>query len=199
MPGVPRLRRKDRREALELNAQTAWSPGPISYELDGQQYVAVSVGGSRAGRYFAPNYSRLLVFTLGGKAVLPPTKPYTPPPLDPPAGYGPGRVVGGRRCSMRSTARPATATTVQTRGRHSRISPSTPLLHTQEGFDKVVLKGARAEKGMDSFAKDISPADAVAVREYLIARANALKTEAPGAAGPPAPPAPRRDTGHADN
>ena len=49
---------------------------------------------------------------------------------------------------------------------------------------------------MGSFAKDLGPSDAVAVREYLISRANALKAGSPGVAGPPAP---RRETGHADN
>ena len=43
-------------------AQTAVLAPPISYELDGKQYVAVSVGGAVPGGYYAPNYSRLLVF-----------------------------------------------------------------------------------------------------------------------------------------
>jgi hypothetical protein len=47
---------------------------------------------------------------------------------------------------------------------------------------------------MGSFAKELTPADSVAVRAYLISRANALKT-----ASVPAPAAARQDTGHADN
>jgi hypothetical protein len=74
----------------------------------------------------------------------------------------------------------------------------TPLLYVQDGFDNVVLRGARADKGMGSFAKDLKVADTVAVREYLIARANAVKAAGPGA-GPVVPPAPRRETGHAEN
>jgi len=72
----------------------------------------------------------------------------------------------------------------------------TPLLWTQPGFDQVVLQGGRAEKGMGSFGKDLKPEDAVAVREYLISRANAVKASGPGAAGPQAP---RQETGHAGN
>jgi hypothetical protein len=72
---------------------------------------------------------------------------------------------------------------VQTRGTFPNLTV-TPLLHTQEGFDQVVLQGARKEKGMGDFSKDLSPADSVAVREYLVSRANVLK-----AAAPPAPPA----------
>ena len=75
----------------------------------------------------------------------------------------------------------------------------TALLHSQDGFNAVVLKGARADKGMGSFAKELKADDAFAVREYLVSRANALKAGSAGAVAPPAPPAPRRDTGHADN
>jgi hypothetical protein len=46
-----------------------------------------------------------------------------------------------------------------------------------------VLQGARIEKGMGNFSKDLAAADSAAVREYLISRANVLK-----AAQPPAPP-----------
>ena len=51
--------------------QTAVLAAPITYELDGKQYVAVSVGGAARGDYYAPNYSRMLVYTLGGTAQLP--------------------------------------------------------------------------------------------------------------------------------
>ncbi|HTY49223.1 MAG TPA: PQQ-dependent dehydrogenase, methanol/ethanol family, partial [Steroidobacteraceae bacterium] len=40
-----------------FDAQTAVLAAPISYQLDGRQYVAVSVGGA-ASDYYAPNYSR---------------------------------------------------------------------------------------------------------------------------------------------
>jgi quinohemoprotein ethanol dehydrogenase len=55
-----------------MQAQTGVFAGPISYELDGRQFVAVSVGSGAAGVPDAPNRSRLLVFALNGAAVLPP-------------------------------------------------------------------------------------------------------------------------------
>ena len=64
----------------------------------------------------------------------------------------------------------------------------------QEGFDYVVRQGARADKGMGSFAKELTAEDSAAVRAYLISRANALKL-----AAAPAPVVPRQETGHADN
>jgi hypothetical protein len=71
----------------------------------------------------------------------------------------------------------------------------TPLLWTQDGFDYVVLQGGRADKGMGSFGKDLKPEDAVAVREYLISRANALKA----GSGTPGAPDGRPEAGHATN
>src|SRR6185436_10638313 len=88
-PAKPELRAFDAKTGEKLwsfGTQTGIVAAPITYELDGQQYVAVSVGGAvPGGDYYAPNYSRLLVFGLNGKATLPATTPYTPRPLDPPA------------------------------------------------------------------------------------------------------------------
>jgi hypothetical protein len=59
---------------------------------------------------------------------------------------------------------------------------------------------------MGNFGKDLKPADTVAVREYLISRANALKAGGPGAGGPggrggrarPDAPPPPPANGHAN-
>ena len=63
--------------------------GPVSYAVDAEQYVAVVAGTSGfGGNYWAPTYSRLLVYKLDGKATLPATVAYTPPVLNPPADFG---------------------------------------------------------------------------------------------------------------
>ena len=150
----------------------------------------------RTGGYFAPTHARMLVFALGGRAVLPEPVPYTPPPLNPPPSTASADVIAhGGELYTQSCSVCHGANGMQARTSFPNLTVSA-LLYSQEGFNNVVLAGARADKGMGSFAKELSATDAVAVREYLIARANALKTADPGAA---APPAPRRDTGHADN
>jgi glucose dehydrogenase len=201
---------KNGKELWSFDAKTAVLAAPISYELDGVQYVAASVGGAAQGGYFAPTNARMLVFAMGGKAVLPEPAPYTPPPLAPPPSTASTDVIerGGalytQHCSVCHGVNG-----VQARTSFPNLTV-TPLLHVQAGFDDVVLQGSRAEKGMGSFAKDLKPADAVAVREYLVARANALKTAGPGAgpgagrgaAAPPPPPVPARqqqETGHTEN
>ncbi len=169
-----------------IETQTSSQAAPITYEVDGTQYVAVSVGGAAEGGYFAPNYSRLLVFKLGGTVTLPPPKDYTPPPLNPPANFGTAEVVKtgledyGKYCAACHGDRG------QTRGANFPDLTRTPLLHSQEGFDDVVLKGVRSEKGMASFANALKPEDTVAIRAYLTERANELKNAPPmpGAPGP---------------
>jgi alcohol dehydrogenase (cytochrome c)/quinohemoprotein ethanol dehydrogenase len=179
-----------------FDARTAVYAAPISYVLDGVQYIAASVGGAAQGNYFAPTHARMLVFALGGKLVLPEPEPYTPPPLNPPPSTASADIIahGGdvysRNCSVCHGANG-----LQARSSFPNLTV-TPLLWTQEGFDYVVLQGGRADRGMGSFGKDLKPEDAAAVRAYLISRANALKAGGPGAA---APPVPRQETGHAEN
>jgi quinohemoprotein ethanol dehydrogenase len=179
-----------------FDAGTSVFAAPITYTLDGVQYIAASVGGTAQGGYFAPTHARMLVFAVGGSVTLPPPEPDTPPPLDPPPATAAADVVarGGelytRFCSVCHGAN----------GFQARTSfPNltvTPLLWTQIGFDQVVLQGGRADKGMGNFGKDLTAADAVAVREYLISRANALKVVDGGSTGPSTA---RPQTGHAEH
>ena len=160
---------------------------PITYELDGQQYVAASVGGNTLGGYYAPNYSRMLVFALGGKVTLPPTKEFTPLPLAPPPSTAAANVIQAGRAQYTQYCAQCHGENGQTRGANFPDLTRTPLLHTQEGFDTIVLKGVLAEKGMASFADTLKPADTAAIREFIIARANEVKNAPPFGAPPPAP------------
>jgi quinohemoprotein ethanol dehydrogenase len=179
-----------------FDTKTAVFAAPITYLLDGVQYIAASVGGVAQGGYFAPTHARMLVFALGGKAALPVPEPYTPPPLNPPPltasvqTIAHGGEVYSQYCSVCHGANG-----LQARTSFPNLTV-TPLLWTQEGFDYVVLQGGRADKGMGSFGKDLKTADAAAVREYLISRATALKEGGSGATGPLVP---RQETGHAGN
>jgi len=180
-----------------FKTQTSIYAGPISYELDGKQYVAASVGGVASGGYYAPGYARMLVFELGGTAQLPPNQEYVPPQLNPPPSTASADVIEvGREKYNQYCSVCHGQDGVMQRGTFPNLMV-TPLLHTQQGFDQVVLQGARVERGMGSFAKDLSPADAVAVREYLVSRANVLKSLPPGAPG--APPPPRAAGAHEEN
>jgi quinohemoprotein ethanol dehydrogenase len=179
-----------------FDAETAVFAAPISYELDGVQYVAASVGGTAQGGYFAPSHARMLVFALGGTAVLPAPAPYTPRKLDPPPSTASAEVIahGGELYSQYCSVCHG-ANGFQARTSFPNLTV-TPLLWTQVGFDAVVLQGARADKGMGSFAASLRPEDAVAVRDYLISQANVLKVRGPAAFGPVFP---RQENGHSSN
>ncbi len=191
-----------------FDAKTAVLAAPISYELDGKQYVAASVGGTAQGGYFAPTYARMLVFALDGKGTLPEPAPYTPPPLNPPPSTASAAVIQhGAELYATNCSVCHGLNGMQARTSFPDLTVS-PLLHIQQGFDYVVLQGARADRGMGSFAKELKGDDAVAVREYLVAQANLRKEgkiAPPGArpaaaagAGAGAPTRPR-ETGHAEN
>ncbi len=156
------------------DTQTGTMAGPITYELDGEQYVAVVAGFRQTGNYYAPNYSRLLVYKAGGAASLPAAVPFPDPVLDPPAAFGDagtlqhGEQVYGRFCS---TCHGADGLS---RGMFPDLRYS-PALATSTAFDQVVLEGVRSQNGMVSFAKALKPEDVEAVRAYLVDRAQQAK------------------------
>jgi PQQ-dependent dehydrogenase (methanol/ethanol family) len=152
--------------------QTGVVAAPVSYEVDGEQYIAQLAGyGTRD--YYAGNNSRLLVYKLDGKAKLPPLAPPWPPrPLDPPAAFGtPEQLALGERvynenCTM------CHDTAYGNRGLFPDLRYS-PLLKTAPGFKAVVLDGALESRGMVSFRERFGAAEAEALRAYITQRAHA--------------------------
>jgi alcohol dehydrogenase (cytochrome c)/quinohemoprotein ethanol dehydrogenase len=155
--------------------QTGAVAPPITFELAGQQYIAVSVGGATMGGYYAPNYSRMLVFGLHENAKLPEPKPYTPPPLDPPPSTATADVISAGEARYGQLCAGCHGDRGQTRGAMFPDLTRTPMLRSEAGFESIVLGGALSKNGMASFANALKPADAASIREYLIARANEVK------------------------
>jgi alcohol dehydrogenase (cytochrome c)/quinohemoprotein ethanol dehydrogenase len=163
-------------------------PGPISYSLDGVQYIA-AISSASTGFMAANGANRLLVYKLGGTATLPPAPPVAAQVLDPPANFGDeaqrrrGQDVYERSC-----------TGCHEGGRMFTGYPDlnyTVALKSAPLFKSVVLDGALRENGMMPFNKSLSVEDVEAVRAFLTYRANELKRNPPrGGFGPPggAPP-----------
>ena len=163
-----------------FDAQSPIMAAPISYAIKGRQYVAVMVGYGGVGA-FGPgaltnpdrkkrNISRLMVFSLDGKAKLPPPPPIVAlpepsPPSDAPVG---ARIEIGRRLYERSCAT-CHGTAAITAG----IAPD--LRHSQalakDTFRAIVLDGALKDAGMAGFAGTLSPTDVEDIRGYLAQRA----------------------------
>ena len=165
--------------------QTSVMAGPVSYEVKGEQYVAVLSGWGgvfalatgeialKAGR--RPNIGRMLAFKLGGNASLPPVQEIEMPVLNPPkstanaATIENGKLLYQRFCS----------------GCHGDVAVSGGVLPdlryssalANDQWFEIVLNGLLQPNGMVSFAKEISRRDAESIRAYVIARANETKTE----------------------
>lgn len=166
--------------AIETGTQIM--AAPITYELDGVQYIAVLAGaGGVALRAFPPgfapityeNYERLLVFKLdGGETPLPPPVEKLPP-TDIPEGLptddatlARGKSQFERHCVRCHSRRNAPSGYPDLWNMH----PA-----TDEMFDEIVLDGARSFAGMAGFADILTPEDSQAIRAYIAADRIAMK------------------------
>ncbi len=163
------------------DAQTGIMAAPVTYEIDGEQYVAVLAGwgGVEAlapGELASigatmPNYSRLLVYKLGGSDSLPPKpvvedKPLDPPPLTASAEtVAEGKYLYGKYCGV-CHGDAAHSAGVLPDLRHSDI------VKEESQFADVVLGGALSANGMVSFTSVLDADSAEKIRAYIIARAH---------------------------
>ncbi len=167
-------RATDGKQLWSTDAETGVVAAPVSFELDGQQYLAEEVGYGLA-RFGVGNQSRLLVFKLGGTASLPPAPPPPPPlVLDPPpstaskATIASGREQFASHCAMCHDAQYA----------NRQMFPDlrySQALKSADAFDAIVLGGALQPGGMASFKGRLTEHQVQAVRAYMIDRANDLK------------------------
>jgi len=149
--------------------------GPVTYTVDGVQYIAVNVGwGGQPSSILAkiPNWShmasaRLLVFKLGGKAVLPPMPAMSALPRPPRLTAGEDVVRQGAKLFAETCS---SCHAKDARGGLKDLRWMTPETHA--AFLDIVLRGTRTDKGMAGFANILSEEQAEAIHQYLIARAN---------------------------
>jgi PQQ-dependent dehydrogenase (methanol/ethanol family) len=174
-------RATDGQRLWSFGTKTAVLAGAISYEVAGEQYVAVAVGGPVPGGYYAPNGARLLVFKLGGRTVLPDLPPFTERPIAPPPQFADadtikrGAQVFEAQCMLCHGRNGAARSTFPDLRR-------TPALHDQALLDTIVLQGVLSERGMASFRDYLQDGDTVALRAYLISVAEAALARTQGAA-----------------
>lgn len=166
------------KELHRIETGSSIMAAPMTYTVDGVQFVAVAAGlgggggqahpaGSAAYRY--GNEGRILAFRLGGGAV--PLRPevaaganeFVRPPIGNDAQEP--QIAAGQALYMKNCAK--CHSTLD--GRGSGIPDLRRMdAATHDDFIAIVLEGTRASKGMGSFASLLSEADAEAVHAYLI-------------------------------
>jgi quinohemoprotein ethanol dehydrogenase len=159
---------------------------PMTYELNGEQYVALMVGSGGGGQVSAPSLlptrprlpGRLLVFKLGGTAKAPPFKISELPPLDlskvaTTGDKARGYVLFNTNCQVCHGAN-ATGSWLPDLKR-------SPMITTAADFNSVVIQGVRAHNGMVSFSKFLTPKDVEDIRAFLISQGKGEPLPVPAA------------------
>jgi mono/diheme cytochrome c family protein len=162
---------------------------PATYEIDGEQYIAVMVGyggaAPLAANVFLGNQprmpGRLLVFKIGGKATV------APYPKAPDAGVdltqvtssgdpAKGKLLFHQNCSVCHGPNAS--------GHYLPNLRRSVMVQSADSFKSVVLDGARKDRGMVSFAKFFGPKEAEDIRAYILQEARG-ETPPPPAGRPP--------------
>jgi quinohemoprotein ethanol dehydrogenase len=159
----------------QFDAQVAIAAAPMTYAIDGVQYVAILA--APPGYYLDPKIrtgpGRLLVFALDGKATLPPNPVRAPVPVPAPTfavkATAAETTEGGglwfqycRRCHnpdfnfVKSGAIPD-------------LRRANEATHAT--FEQIVRGGARRTLGMPSFAKDLSSDQVRWIEAYVLEQA----------------------------
>ena len=159
----------------EIDVGTSIMAAPMTYSVDGVQYVAVMAGyGGGGGFSFPPdsaayrygNEGRIVVFKLGGGNVPKPaivqevSFPVPPPRATDPAAAVRGEVLYNRYCSRCHQFG---------RGLLPDLRRMSPQTHTL--FSEIVLRGAYLPKGMARWDDVLSPPDAEAIHAFIIEQA----------------------------
>jgi len=176
----------DGRLLWSFAAQAPVTAPPISFAVNGRQYVTVLTGMGTSGAAFGAllpvsidyrtQARRVLTFAIGGKAILPASAPYHAVAAEDP-GYAPepalagvGAVIYARRCAVCHGVNAIAAGQAP----DLRASPVPPAA---EAFATIVQGGALVENGMPKF-EELGPNELAGLRAYIRGKAAALRAAA---------------------
>jgi quinohemoprotein ethanol dehydrogenase len=160
----------------EIFTGTGIMAAPMSYSIDGEQYISVMAGYGGAPTCCYPgnaifykyeNIGRILTFKLGGTTTpLPPEKEATPTPAPPAVELKPELIAKGKDIYY-----------LYCETCHGVIDRPYPSLHPDltklpeakhKLFNDIVLGGLLAKNGMANFSNSLSEEDVEAIHQYLI-------------------------------
>jgi quinohemoprotein ethanol dehydrogenase len=171
-------RATDGKQLWTFDAGTGIMAPPVTYLVNGVQYVTVLAGWGGAPGLFntpgsgpvKPGFGRMVTFTLDGTATLkaPAYGHQEPPPMPTIAMQATPRIVheGGLLFNAHCAA---------CHGINAVAGPTPDLRYsstaTLERLDDIVLGGKRASAGMPSFGKILNAEQVRAIQAYIVARA----------------------------
>ena len=171
-------RATDGKQLWSFDAGTGIIGAPVTYSVDGVQYVSVLAGwGGAAGMFntpgmgpIKPGFGRLVTFIVDGKATLqaPAYGHKEPPPM-------PEITAKTSPQTVREGGMLYNSQCVSCHGVNAIAGPIPDLRYaskeTLEGIEDIVLRGTRASAGMPSFEKILNSEQVKAIQAYIIFRA----------------------------
>ena len=169
---------------FETPAGTGIVAAPVTYELDGTQYVAVmagwggafalAAGDAAAAAGVTDNTGRLLVYELGGQGTIPAQRAVEIELASIPAEFSEEQVLAGSNTYHRFCGT-CHGPGVVSGGVLPDLRKSQPGIY--ETLDDIVLGGVLEGNGMPRFDRWLDADDVSAIRAYLLTRRAALVEE----------------------
>lgn len=169
---------RDGRELWSSPTGTGVIAAPISYEVDGKQYVSVAVGWGgvygqtqRASERNTPG--TVYTFALGGKAALPAFTEYQRSGLVGGVKYNPGHVGEGTGLYVMNCAFCHGVPGVDKGGNLPNLGYSAAA--TIEHLDRFVFNGPYVSRGMPDFTGKLSADEVEKIKAFILGTADAVR------------------------
>ncbi|HEY1708529.1 MAG TPA: PQQ-dependent dehydrogenase, methanol/ethanol family [Rhizomicrobium sp.] len=170
----------------------------MTYEIDGEQYVALLAGWGGAGGLSAfrdpktalsryqTDQGRLFVFKLGGRQTVQPLAAEGTPPNEPPAMTAADKAMAAKGFTLYHK------TCLVCHGFFAESEGEVPDLRLVPNeiwgqYDNIVLGGALRDDGMASFKDELSKDDVQAIRAYVLQQSHAAWDQSHPAKAPAKP------------
>ena len=161
-----------------FEAYTSFLAPPVSYEIDGVQYVAILAGTgggdlfngytSEVASIIYGNYGKLLVFKLDGELSLPHQEPVTRAIPEPPELVASAEEITAGEGLYHEYCAMCHGFNARSNGAVKDLRFTSEASH--KGFNQIVLEGALLPQGMPNLSDVLDEGTARLVQAYIIAR-----------------------------